>query len=259
MARAGRRGGSWKTPARRWPPDSARWPANLGVHLGRHRGRCAGGPCARQGRRLDRRRHRARRGACGAPRRRACCRSTGTASPIWPRWRRCWRTSRPALVCLMLANNETGTVQPIAEAAAAVPAPRGAAARRCGAGGRADGVDFAALGRTMAWRSRRTSWAARRAPGRCCWRPSSPAIAPLIAGGGQERGRRGGTPPLPAIAGFAAAAAVAVTAGELWRRCAMRSRSPRSAAGALVCAGGRGAAGRTPPASHCPACGRMRR
>ena len=31
-------------------------------------------------------------------------------------------------------------------------------------------------------------------------------VAPLVAGGGQERGRRGGTPALPAIAGFAAAA-----------------------------------------------------
>ena len=36
--------------------------------------------------------------------------------------------------------------------------------------------------------------------------PEVSAIAPLIAGGGQERGRRGGTPALPAIAGFAAAA-----------------------------------------------------
>ena len=34
-------------------------------------------------------------------------------------------------------------------------------------------------------------------------------IGPLIAGGGQERGRRGGTPALPAIAGFAAAAEAA--------------------------------------------------
>ena len=34
-------------------------------------------------------------------------------------------------------------------------------------------------------------------------------VAPSIRGGGQERGRRGGTPALPAIAGFAAAAAAA--------------------------------------------------
>ena len=36
--------------------------------------------------------------------------------------------------------------------------------------------------------------------------PEVSAIAALIAGGGQERGRRGGTPPVHAIAGFAAAA-----------------------------------------------------
>jgi cysteine desulfurase len=40
----------------------------------------------------------------------------------------------PALVCLMLANNETGTIQPVAEAA--LPAPRRLAECRCGAGGR---------------------------------------------------------------------------------------------------------------------------
>ena len=34
-------------------------------------------------------------------------------------------------------------------------------------------------------------------------------VAPLVAGGGQERGRRGGTEPLPAIAGLAAAAEAA--------------------------------------------------
>ena len=36
--------------------------------------------------------------------------------------------------------------------------------------------------------------------------PEVSAITALIRGGGQERGRRGGTPPVPAIAGFAAAA-----------------------------------------------------
>jgi cysteine desulfurase len=43
----------------------------------------------------------------------------------------------------------------------------------------------------------------------------SAGLAPLIAGGGQERGRRGGTPPLPAIAGFAAAARAAGGAAAL--------------------------------------------
>ena len=46
------------------------------------------------------------------------CRSIATGSPISMRWRPGWRMAAPALVCLMLANNETGTIQPIAEAAA---------------------------------------------------------------------------------------------------------------------------------------------
>jgi cysteine desulfurase len=40
-------------------------------------------------------------------------------------------------------------------------------------------------------------------------------MRPLIAGGGQERGRRGGTPALATIAGFAAAAAAATDATAL--------------------------------------------
>ena len=127
-----------------------------------------------------------------------------------------WLADGPAaLVCLMLANNETGTIQPIAEAAGAVPPLRRIAACRCRAGGRSDGGQPRRPSARTAWPSRRTSWAARRAPARCCWRRRSSAIAPLIAGGGQERGRRGGTPPLPAIAGFAAAAAAARDASHL--------------------------------------------
>ena len=141
----------------------------------------------------------------------------------------------PALVCLMLANNETGTIQPIAEAAALC--------RRHGARLHVDAVQAAGriavrsrrARRAQPGRFRRTSWAARRAPARCCWRPSVSTIAPLIAGGGQERGRRGGTPPLPAIAGFAAAATVAggCQPSRAAARCGRRQRP--SAEGAIVC------------------------
>ena len=110
----------------------------------------------------------------------------------------------PALVCLMLANNETGTIQPVVEAAAIC--------RRHGAllhvdavqaAGRIE-VDLRALGADgMALSSHKLggpkgAGALLLADGR--------DVCPLIAGGGQERGRRGGTPALPAIAGFAAAA-----------------------------------------------------
>ena len=110
----------------------------------------------------------------------------------------------PALVCLMLANNETGTLQPIAEAAALchragallhVDAVQAAGRMRVDLGELgADGI--AISGHKMGGPP--GAGALLLAPGH--------ALAPLIAGGGQERGRRGGTPALPAIAGLAAAA-----------------------------------------------------
>lgn len=115
----------------------------------------------------------------------------------------------PVLVCLMLANNETGTLQSVAEAAMLC--------RHHGALLHVDAVqaagriatDLAALGAdSMAISSHKLggpkgAGALLLAPGR--------NVEALIRGGGQERGRRGGTPALPAIAGFAAAAGLART------------------------------------------------
>ncbi len=120
----------------------------------------------------------------------------------------------PALVCLMLANNETGTIQPIAEAAELC--------RRHGAwlhvdavqaAGRID-VRLSALGaHSIAISSHKLG--GPLGAGALLLAPEVASIAPLIAGGGQERGRRGGTPPLPAIAGFAAAASVGADGAAL--------------------------------------------
>jgi len=115
----------------------------------------------------------------------------------------------PALVCLMLANNETGTIQPI-EAAAAL-------CRRHGALLHVDAVQAAGripvglVGDSMALSSHKLG--GPKGAGALLLAPGI-GVAPLVAGGGQERGRRGGTPALPAIAGFAAAAAAAA-AGAL--------------------------------------------
>ena len=111
----------------------------------------------------------------------------------------------PALVCLMLANNETGTIQPVAEAAALC--------RDHGARLHVDAVqaagripaDLQALGASsMAISSHKLGGPA--GAGALLLAPGIDGPA-LIAGGGQEKGRRGGTPPVAAIAGFAAAAA----------------------------------------------------
>ena len=110
----------------------------------------------------------------------------------------------PALVCLMLANNETGTIQPVAAAASLC--------RRHGARLHVDAVqaagriptDLRALGaHSLALSSHKLGGPAGAGALLLADGMDGPA---LIVGGGQERGRRGGTPPVAAIAGFAAAA-----------------------------------------------------
>ena len=109
----------------------------------------------------------------------------------------------PALVCLMLANNETGVLHPIA-AAAVLCRARGALLHvdAIQAAGRMK-LDFAALGASSLALSAHKMGGPMGA-GALLLAPDMPLRAQL-AGGGQERGRRGGTPALPAIAGFAAA------------------------------------------------------
>jgi len=141
----------------------------------------------------------------------------------------------PSLVCLMLANNETGTLQPVPQAAALC--------RRYGARLHVDAVQAAgridvrlpALGaHSLAISSHKLG--GPPGAGALLLDPEVTTIAPLIAGGGQERGRRGGTPPLPAIAGFAAAADVARDAARL---AALRDAAEGEAVavGAIVCGG----------------------
>jgi cysteine desulfurase len=111
----------------------------------------------------------------------------------------------PALVCLMLANNETGTVQPIAEVAALCRAA-GALLHvdAAQAAGRMD-VDMTALGADSLAISGHKMGGPKGAGALLV----GPQVTqhPLIAGGGQERGWRGGTQAVPAIAGLGAACA----------------------------------------------------
>ena len=121
---------------------------------------------------------------------------------------------RPALVSLMFANNETGAIQPIAEAAQI--------AHRYGALIHCDGVqgvgrqplDMRRLGCTL------MTLSAHKLGGPMGVGALVVAggwdIAPLICGGGQERGRRAGTENVPAIAGFGAAASAAMADAATW-------------------------------------------
>lgn len=112
-----------------------------------------------------------------------------------------------SLVCLMLANNETGVIHPVAEAARIC---RAAGARlhvdAVQAAGRIP-LNLAELGADSIAISGHKLGAIPGAGALIV--AGDPALPPLIAGGGQERGRRGGTPALPAIAALAAAAAQA--------------------------------------------------
>ena len=117
----------------------------------------------------------------------------------------------PALVSVMLANNETGVLQPVADVAAL--AHEHGALIHCDAVQAAGkmAIDFRAFGCDL------MTLSAHKIGG-----PSGVgalvvtsgvegdlALIPMLRGGGQERGRRAGTENVPGIAGFGAAARAA--------------------------------------------------
>jgi cysteine desulfurase len=114
---------------------------------------------------------------------------------------------RPAMISVMLANNETGVIQPVAEIAAIAHAH--GALFHCDAVQGAGRLPLAA-GDTGA---DLVSLSAHKIGGPfgigALVASGGADVVPTIRGGGQERGRRAGTENLPGIAGFAAAAEAA--------------------------------------------------
>ncbi len=114
-----------------------------------------------------------------------------------------------ALVSVMLANNETGAIQPVAEVAA-IAHEAGAlvhcdaiqAAGRIPLNIKALGVDVITLSAHKIGGPQGAGAIVRAAEGT--------TFAPLLTGGGQERRARGGTENVAAIAGFGAAAEAAL-------------------------------------------------
>lgn len=119
--------------------------------------------------------------------------------------------SPPALVSVMLANNETGAIQPIPEVAALV--------HQAGGILHVDAVQ--ALGK-MVFNINDLQADLISISGHKIGGPKGVGalvlaagvggLAPLLRGGGQEQGRRAGTENLPGIAGFGAAAKAAMAA-----------------------------------------------
>lgn len=120
---------------------------------------------------------------------------------------------RRALVSIQAANNETGVIQPIAEAAAI--------ARAHGATIHCDAVqapgrmalDMAALGLDALSLSAHKI-GGPQGVGALVLADDSIRLDRLVRGGGQERGRRAGTEPVAAISGFGAAARALLAQGE---------------------------------------------
>jgi cysteine desulfurase len=109
----------------------------------------------------------------------------------------------PALVCLMAANNESGVLHPLSGVAALCRQHR--AVLHVDAVQSAGRIGIEAVGASSIAISAHKLGGVPGA-GALILAPGL-HLPPLIAGGGQERGRRGGTEPLPAIAAFGAAVA----------------------------------------------------
>ena len=109
---------------------------------------------------------------------------------------------------LMLANNETGVLQPVAEAAALIRAAEGWLHVDAIQGFGKMAVDFASLGAdTLAMSAHKIG--GPQGAGALAFGPRV-TLTRRIHGGGQEHGLRAGTENVPGIAGFGAAAEAAL-------------------------------------------------
>jgi len=114
-------------------------------------------------------------------------------------------TGEDAVVAVMLANNETGAIQPIAEIAEIVHAAGGLLAVDAAQAYGKLPIDLATLGADALALSA-AKIGGPLGVGATVFAPGTVPV-PLVTGGGQERGLRGGSENVIGIAGFGAAAA----------------------------------------------------
>ena len=155
------------------------------------------------------------------------------------------------MLALQGANNETGVLQPVAEAAALVHAAGGIVV--CDGVQLPGRIDLAAAtsGADFVFLSAHKFGGPKGAGALIAMRPDLSIEAPLLRGGGQERGARAGTENVAAIAGFGAAARLAAAEAE---REAIAARRAAGSAGATSArngaGGGRLRRGGAAPAQH---------
>jgi cysteine desulfurase len=141
----------------------------------------------------------------------------------------------PPLVSLMLANNETGAIQPVSQAAALVHAAGGILhVDAVQALGRIP-LDVRDLGADLVSVSAHKIGGPKGVGALAIVDPELRPPAPLLKGGGQERNRRAGTENVAGIAGFGVAAAIAGTDLEEFSR--MQALRDRLEAGLAETAG----------------------
>ncbi len=137
-------------------------------------------------------------------------------------------TDETILVSVMLVNNEIGVIQPVAAIAAAVKAAREGTLVHCDAAQAAGKlpVDVGDLGVDLLALSAHKMYGPKGVGALWVRRRPKLKLQPLIDGGGHERGLRSGTLPVPLVAGFGAACAIAgrELATESVRIAALRDR-----------------------------------
>jgi cysteine desulfurase len=134
----------------------------------------------------------------------------------------------PALVSIMLANNETGAIQPVAEAARIVHAHGGLLHSDAAQAPGRTPVDVMGLDVDLLTLSAHKMGGPQGAG--ALYIRDGLDLTPLLRGGGQEKRRRGGTENVAAIAGFGIAAALAADSPDLTGlRDAMEARLAQAA------------------------------
>lgn len=123
--------------------------------------------------------------------------------------------TRPAVVAVQAANNETGVIQPLPDVASLTKIKGGSVV--CDAVQAIGRLPLQDLAGTDALFFSAHKFGGPKGVGAVIWRNAEPQPAPLIQGGGQEKRQRSGTENVAGIAGLAAALEAADKEQVIWK------------------------------------------